>query len=220
MYFYGRIIFQAVSATIISSIITGCSQDTMIRINSISSIKLIANQEIRYKACGENSDGCQEIFQNINNKKAKLIETAQMNREIYMSNKNRIIHDGLYKELEKCNTVIQRFPADVSVSAPMFDQQNLANQRRMCQEGVTMSQSHTPVVDADENNFKPTGEDIKKVTKEVITTSLNEYTFSKSDGSIVIICPTRYCAIANADGTWIGIGEQKKPNELVSLISN
>ncbi len=220
MYFYDRVIFRAISAMVILLGSTSCTQDPMIRINSISSIELVPNQEIRYKACGENSANCQEIFKNINNKKAELREVAEMNHEIYKSNKNKIIYQERWNELEKCNTVIQRFPSNESLIASQLSEQELANKIKMCQERVGMAPYNTPAIDTDENYSKPTEDDIKKVTKEVITASLNEYTFAKSDGSIVVICPTRYCAIASADGAWIGIGARNKPNELVSLILN
>ncbi len=220
MQFYDRIIFRALSAIVVLLGTTSCNQDPMIRMNSISSVKLVANQEIRYKACGENLVSCQEILKNINNKKDELMKTAQMNREIYLSNKNKIIHERQWNELDKCNTVTERFAPNVSVSASRFSQQELVDRVRMCKEGTGMRHSNTPAMDTGEDYSNPSKEEIKKAIKELITTNLNEYTFSKSDGSIVVICPTQYCAVASAEGDWIGIGERNKPNELVSLILN
>ena len=220
MYFSDRTISRFVSAIVILLGSTSCNQDPMIRMNSISSIKLIANQEIRYKSCGETPAICQDILKRINDKKSELMATVQMNHEIYMSNKNRIIHEGRWNELDKCNTVTERFAPNVSVSASRFSQQELVDQIRMCKERVGMTHSNTPPTGTDEDYSKPTAEEIKKAIKELIIASLNEYTFSKSDGSIVVICPTQYCAIASSDGDWVGIGERNKPNELVSLILN
>jgi hypothetical protein len=229
MYLSNRVIFQSI---LILSCITSCSQDPMIRINSISLVKLVASQEIRYKSCGDSPASCQEIFKHINNKKDELMKIARTNHEIdhsiYLSNKYKIASERRFKELDKCNTVVERFAQGVSVSASRLSQQGLDNNIKMCKERVDINQLNTSIVSTDESYSKPTEEEIReitkedviKITKEVIVASLNEYTFSKSDGSIVIICPTLYCAIASYDGAWIGLGERNKPNELTSLILN
>lgn len=229
MYFSNRTIFQA---TWILLCITSCSQDPMIRINSTSTIKLVVNQEIRYKACGESPASCEKIFADINSKKDELIKIARTNHELnhvmYLSGKYRIRSERISKESDRCNTVTERFAKGVSVSASRLSEQELDNHMKMCKEMVNINQLSNSANSIDETYSKPTEEEIKEVTREdvrkvireVITASFKEYTFSKSDGSIVVICPTRYCAIASSDGAWIGLGERNKPNELISLTLN
>jgi uncharacterized protein YraI len=197
MYFSSQVIFQSVLAILVLVGTTSCTQDPMIRINSTSSVKLVPNKEIRYKSCGESSDGCQTIFQNINSEKIKSRDISRTRYIQYMSQQN--------KATIEANKKISGSLPIVGYASPMtavYSEKSLADDAER------------------QGQFEPTEEEIKKIIREVSIINLNEHTFSKSDGSIVVICPTRYCAIASADGGWIGIGEQSKPNQLGSLISN
>ncbi len=207
MHFSTRAIFRAVSVMVILAGSNSCAQDTMIKINSALSVNLVPNTEIRYKACGESSNNCKEIFENINDKKSKLTENAHARYIEYKNNQ------------AKAKITTNANPKCINLNPANTGVFNASDYR--CESNITpiidMSPNH--IVEPDEIRFNPTEEDYKKIIKEVSNTNLNEYTFSKSDGSIVVICPTRYCAIASADGGWIGIGERGKLNELASLIS-
>jgi hypothetical protein len=221
MYFSNQALFRTLSIMLVLLSISSCAPDTMIKINSTSSLKLVANKEIRYKACGESSDSCQDIFKNINDKKSELAKIARARYIEYRDSKIQIARQEWQKAAdqkvsENCseyNTVEYR-------QAQKYNQGNIiARSEELCKSAARREVRSTYVA-VDENSFNPTDEDHKKIIQEASNVSLNEYTFSKSDGSIVVICPTRYCAISSADGGWIGIGERGKPNELTSLISN
>ncbi len=197
MYFSSQVIFRSVLAILVLISTTSCTQDTMIRINSTSSVKLLPTKEIRYKSCGESFDGCQTIFQNINSEKIKSRDISRTRYIQYMSQQNKATIEA-NKKISGSLPIV----GYASLMTAVYSEKSLANDAER------------------QGQFEPTEEDIKKIIREVSIINLNEYTFSKSDGSIVVICPTRYCAIASADGGWIGIGEQGKPNQLGSLISN
>ena len=218
----------------ISAILVGtssCAQDQMIRVNSISNLKLVPSKEIRYKACGETADSCQGIFQSINNKKSELAAIARANSEAKKLRDSQVASAEREKNLKECRTttVDRNTPrtyqrVGVGIAIPMATQQEMASMQQ-CENfnskmTVIDTTSWNPggFGNTSENNFNPTEEDTKKIIKEVSETNLNEYTFSKSDGSIVVICPTRFCAISSAGGGWIGIGERGKPNSITSLL--
>ena len=206
MYYSSQTIFRALSVIGILLGTSSCTQETMIRINATSSAKLLPNTEIRFKACGESPDSCKEIFEKINRIKIDLTDINYKKYIEHTSIQSKASADIYRKnrENEKCikigaeNLGLVGFKQECAVPMPNYIQ----------------------FVELDKNKFQPNEEDSVKIIKEVSISTLHEYTFSKSDGSIVVICPTRFCAISSADGGWIGIGERGKPNELTSLISN
>ncbi|WP_310426807.1 hypothetical protein [Chamaesiphon sp. VAR_48_metabat_135_sub] len=208
MYFSDRAIFRALSVMAILLGTSGCAQDTMIRIDPTSSLKLVPSKEIRYKACGESSDSCKEILENVNNKKSAVATIAHARYLEYKNNQARSKISP--NQSPKC---INMNPANTGV----FNASDYMCRSNIEPTIIDFTPNH--IVDPDESSFNPTEEDHKKIIQSVSIANLNEYTFSKPDGSIVVICPTRYCAIASADGGWIGIGERGKPNQITELIS-
>jgi hypothetical protein len=221
MYFSNQGIFMGVAVIVILLGTSGCTQDPMIRINSTSSVKLLPNKEIRYKACGESLNGCKAITENVSSKKLELARIAQARYIEYRDSKAKIAR----AEWEK--VAIQKIRENCTIHSSMSDymrmkQANTGNilgrHQEICRSSAIQEVKNS-FVEPDQSSFHPTEEDHKKIISQVSSTNLNEYTFSKSDGSIVVICPTRYCAIASADGGWIGVGEKGKPNQLEFLIS-
>jgi hypothetical protein len=208
MYFSNRAIFRALSVMAILLGTSGCTQDTMIRIDPTSSLKLAPNKEIRYKACGESSDNCKEIFENVNNKKSELATIAHAR---YLEHKNNQARSKI--STNKSPKCINMNPANTGV----FNASDYMCSSNIEPTIIDFTPNH--IVDPAEIRFNPTEEDHKKIIQSVSIASLNEYTFSKSDGSIVVICPARYCAIASTEGGWIGIGERGKLNQITELIS-
>lgn len=222
MSFSRKRLFSKISVAVILVSVSSCAQDSMIRINSTSMLKLLPTNEIRYKACGETVNSCQEIFQSINNKKSELVEIARAKFDAEKLRKNQVAAADRENNLKKCRTTTidrntprnyQRVSANIVI--PMATQQEMASMQQ-CENSNSWSSVGFDKVN--ENNFNPTEEDTKKIIKEVSSNNLNEYTFSKSDGSIVVICPTRYCAIASGDGGWIGIGERGRSIDSTSVV--
>lgn len=197
MYLTNRQMFIAISTVIISIDISSCTQDSMIRVDIKSQLKLLPNTEIRYKACGETVDSCQQIFQSISSEKSKLIEIARLKHEERVAK----FQEQLNKDSERCR-----------LSSDVFGRQLIGS---TCSIGGFQT---AQVFDGYDEFYTPGQEDIKKIIKEVSNTNLSEYTYSKSDGSIVAICPTRYCAIASPDSGWIGIGERGKSIDDTSVV--
>ena len=237
MLFSKKLLFSKVSIAVVLVNISSCSQDTMIRINLTSTLNLLPTTEIRYKACGESIDSCQGILrsisQNIEKKKSELITIARTKFEVERSIKNQAVTQDREEKVDKCvmadlfannrfngdkTTVSQGFGGVVTIRT---DYTEGYNRRENCKR-ITSNRALAMVPSFESqyqtNNFNPTAEDKKKIIKEASETNLNEYTFSKSDGLIVVICPTRYCVIASGDGGWIGIGERGKSIEAASVI--
>jgi hypothetical protein len=211
MDFYGKQILKTMSIAAMLASISGCTSDMMIRINSTSAITLVPNTEIRYKACGEIPTGCQAVFDSLVERKKKLIAIAREKAQEEMSKK-------LQRNTEKtkdCNEL-------ENGNRYIHDSNGKLIQRKATTEEIANCQNIISVIsndyEIDENTFKPTIDDTKKIIKEVSSSNLNEYTFSKADGSIVVICPTRYCAIGSGDGGWIGIGESGKSIDATSVV--
>ena len=197
----------------------------MIRVNSASTLKLVPTTEIRYKACGESPASCQEIFNNIESEKTKLIAQARTKYQEEVSRKRQSAQLEWYNSnnnLINCRTSRRVYRRANINTMPAVDRDDLSS--RQCQTAYSPTISaESPVTNlsglsGSEPSFTLTEEDTKKIIKEVSSNSLNEYTFSKSDGSIVVICPTRYCTIASGDGGWIGIGERGKSIESKSVV--
>ncbi len=231
MNFSRQQVFRTISIVAISIVTSSCTQDQMIRVNSTSNLKLIPSTEIRYKACGESADSCQEIFQIVTNKKSELAAIARVKFEAERSRQLRVAVADKEKKSRECRTTTvnrntprtyQRVSTNIAI--PMATQEEIAAMQQCENFNNRMVVSDTRTGNfgefgkANKNDLNPTEEDTKKIIKAVSETNLNEYTFSKSDGSIVVICPTRFCAISSADGGWIGIGERGKPNTLSSLV--
>jgi hypothetical protein len=196
--FYTKQIFKTMSITATLALNGGCAQDSMIRINSTSALTLVPNIEIRYKTCGDSFSGCQAVFNSMASEKAKLITLAHTKAQQEMYRKIQLNTE----KIKLCN--------DSDRNSMYVNKMNSTAVRQSMKEegchqiGAVVTNDYT----VDENNFTPTAEDIKKIVKEVSNNSLNEYTFSKADGSIIVICPTRYCAISSGEGSWLGIGER------------
>jgi hypothetical protein len=199
----------------------------MIRVNSTSTLKLVPTTEIRYKACGESPASCQEIFTNIESEKTKFIAQARAKYQEELSRKREAAQLEWYNARRNsidCQTSRRAYRRASINAMPVIDRDDLSS--RQCQTTYSqMIRAEAPVMNAssfslsgNEPSFTPTEEDTKKIIKELSSNSLNEYTFSKADGSIVVICPTRYCAIASGDGGWIGIGERGKSIEIKSVV--
>jgi hypothetical protein len=222
MYFSNQAIFNGVAIIAILLGTSSCAQDTMIKINSTSSVKLLPNKEIRYKACGESRDVCQVVLENVSSKKSELAKIANARYIEYRDRKAKVAGAEWQKAAN------QKIKENCTIHSSMSDymrtkQANTGNiigqYQNICQRSA-IQEVKSSFVEPDRSSFNPTEEDHKKIISEISSANLNEYTFSKSDGSIVVICPTRYCAIANADSGWIGIGERGKQNQLEFLISN
>ncbi len=199
----------------------------MIRVNSTSTLKLVPTTEIRYKACGESPASCQEIFTNIESEKTKLIAQTRAKYQEEVSRKREAAQLEWYNARNNsidCQPRRRAYRRAIINTMPVIDRDDLSS--RQCQTTYSqITRAEVPVTNVssfsqsgNEPSFTPTEEDTKKIIKELSSNSLNEYTFSKADGSIVVICPTRYCAIASGDGGWIGIGERGKSIEIKSVV--
>jgi hypothetical protein len=226
MDFYSKQILKTMSIVGILANIGGCAQDTMIRVNSTSALTLVPTTEIRYKACGDSSSGCQAVFDSIASEKAQIVAQARTKYQEYVT-RQRLAAQQQWQNMQQQNYYRQ---SNCSTNRRSYRRssmnvmpESLSSDR--CQT-TSYSTYQTPTIDmassmyraGEEPTFTPTAEDTKKIIKEVSSNSLNEYTFSKADGSIVVICPTRYCAIASGDGGWMGIGERGKSIESTSVV--
>jgi hypothetical protein len=230
-------ILRKISIGVILIGISSCAQDSIIRVNSTSNLNLLPSTEIRYKSCGETISSCQEILKNINqnikSKKSELIEiTSQKNDAkiaIAVQEAERVrekkIQNCVVSEAMKSNvagtttSTTQSFTGAVTVRT---DYTVDRYRREGCDRStppIEITNQTSSFESKNENSFN-LKEETRKIIKEASNTSLNEYTFSKSDGSIVVICQTRYCAIASADGGWIGIGERGKSIEIMSVVKS
>jgi hypothetical protein len=217
MVFFDKYVFGAISMVAISIGINGCAQDSMIRINPSSSLKLIPNAEIRYKACGDNADLCQHVFTNIANEKNKILAQAHAKYQQELENNQKEKKEKLENDLKTCKRSIAVVPMSKSEPSQLCIDGAIP-QSSSDYKTMVVYRNYSSDLNMKDFSFNPTEENMKTIIKEVANNSLSEYTFSKSDGSIVVICPTRYCAISSADGGWIGIGERGKPNEINSVV--
>jgi hypothetical protein len=202
MNFIDRYLFRIISTVIISIGISGCTQDPMIRVDNKSQLQLLANTEIRYKACGDTAEGCQQIFQNIDDEKSKIRDIAHTKYDEYTANARQEYELSNKNAAGRC---IARTYVHTFARQPISSE---------CEQIISRP---FMIVGFDESS-RPTQAETKNIIKEVSNTHLNQYTYSKSDGSIVVLCPTRYCAIASLDGAWIGVGERGISKNIVSVV--
>lgn len=212
---------------------SSCAQDSMIRVNSTSNLNLLSNKEIRYRSCGENTDSCKKILESINhniaNKKSELIKAAKVKlwaeREMAIKEfsgiRAKMITECInadYARTKNPGTYIEAINKDFTGRVTVRTDITVSLQRqRTCENSTPFAATGVTNNSKDENSFN-LEEETRKLIKEVSNTSLNEYTFSKSDGSIVVICQTRYCAISITDAGWIGIGERGKSIDIQSVV--
>ena len=228
-------ILQITSIGVIVIGMSSCAQDQMIRVDSTSDLNLIPNTEIRYKSCGETTDSCKEILKsikhNIKSKKSELIEAAEaklraeraMAIREFSGVREKMITECInadYARTKNPGTHIEAINQDFTGRVTVRTDITVSRQRQLtCENSTPLAAAGVKNNSKNENGFN-VKEEIKKIIKESSDTSLNEYTFSKSDRSIVVICQTRYCAIASADGGWIGIGERGKSIEIMSVVKS
>ncbi len=226
MEFYSKQILKTMSIVAILANISGCAQDTMIRVNSTSALTLVPTTEIRYKACGDSYTGCQAVFDNVANEKAQFVAQARTKYQEYVTHQ-RLAAQQQWQNMQQQNSSHRQSNCSTNRRSYRRASMNVMPESPSSDRCQTTSYStyQTPTIDrvsmyraGEEPTFTPTAEDTKKIIKEVSSNSLNEYTFSKADGSIVVICPTKYCAIASGDGGWMGIGERGKSIEITSVV--
>jgi hypothetical protein len=228
MEFYGQQLLKSISIAAMLATLGGCTQDTMIRVGNTSTLKLVPTTEIRFRACGDTPANCQSIFNNIAYEKSQFVTQARAKYQEYIA-RQRIVAQQEWQNRQQQSYKLFKCTTSHTSKRPYYPGMGTntisdASSSPQCYE--TSDRTYNPPFrniassykTEQEPTFTPTEEDIKKIIKEVSSTNLNEYTFSKADGSIVVICPTKYCAIGSGDGGWIGIGESGKSIDATSVV--
>jgi hypothetical protein len=169
MYFSNQAICKGVAVMAIFLGTSSCAQDTMIRINSTSSVKLLPNKEIRYKACGESRDVCQVVLESITSKKSELAKIAHARYIEYRDSQAKIAGAEWQKAAN------QKIRENCTIHSSMSDymrtkQANTGNiigrYQDICQN-LAMKEVKNSFSEPDRISFNPTEEDRKKIISEI-----------------------------------------------------